>query len=64
MTPEHIIDSIGAERIAEALHTVTLRRVKRVRTMDRIPASWYDGLERLAGHELPREVFTFKGLDR
>jgi hypothetical protein len=55
-----IIDNMGREAIAKKLG-VALRRVDRARTEERIPASWYAGLCDLAGQDLPRHLFTFKG---
>jgi hypothetical protein len=30
----------------------------------KLPAEWYAGLCELAGHDLPRYLFTFKGMER
>ena len=57
-----IIDNMGRDAIAQKLG-VALRRVDRARTEERIPASWYAGLCDLAGQDLPRHLFTFKGLE-
>ena len=57
-----IIDTLGHDAIAAKLG-VALRRVYRVRTEERIAASWYGGLCEMAGHDLPRRLFTFKGID-
>ena len=57
-----IIDTLGHDAIAAKLG-VALRRVYRVRTEERIAASWYGGLCEMAGHDLPRRLFSFKGID-
>ena len=59
-THREIIETLGREAIAAKLG-VALRRVDRARTEDALPASWYAGLCELAGHDLPRNLFTFKG---
>jgi hypothetical protein len=57
-----IIDTLGRAAIAQKLG-VALRRVDRARTDERIAASWYAGLCELAGQDLPRHLFTFKGME-
>ena len=57
-----IIDTLGRDAIAQKLG-VALRRVDRARTDERIAASWYAGLCELAGQDLPRNLFTFKGME-
>lgn len=61
-TPSDIIDLIGADRVKAAVG-VEDRRIRQARLDDTLPASWYDALERLAGRDLPRSLFSFKGLD-
>jgi hypothetical protein len=63
MKPADILDSLGRERVAAAIG-VDMRRVQRAANEDRLPALWYAALCDLAGHDLPREVFTFKYADR
>ena len=58
-TPMQIIDELGREAIVVKLD-VTLARVNRARNERLLAASWYDGLCKLAGHDLPRELFSFK----
>ena len=61
--PAEIIDSLGIDAIAARLG-VAPSRVLRVRHEQLIPASWYAGLSDLAGGDLPREAFTFAGIER
>ena len=61
-TTKEIIESIGRDAIASKLE-VAPRRVDRARTEERFAASWYAGLCDLAGQDLPRHLFTFKGVD-
>ena len=58
-TPQEIVVALGREVIAERLG-VAVRRVDRVKTEKKIPASWYVGLSELHGEDLPRDMFTFK----
>ena len=55
-----IIDLIGAERLRLALD-VTATRIRQARQTDRLPASWFDTCEKLAGQQMPRHLFAFKG---
>ena len=59
MKPADILDSLGRERVAAAVG-VDMRRVQRAAFDDRLPALWYAALCDLAGHDLPRDAFTFK----
>ena len=59
-TPSDIIDYIGPERIMAAVG-IQDRRIRQAREDDKLPASWFDTLEALAGHPLPRHLFSFKG---
>ena len=61
-THRDIIETLGREAIAAKLG-IALRRVDRARTENALPASWYAALCDLAGQDLPRHLFTFKGLD-
>ena len=56
-----IIEALGRDAIAERLQ-VAPRRVDRARTEPRIAASWYAALSEMAGQDLPRRLFTFKGI--
>jgi len=58
-----IIEALGRDAIAEKLG-VAPRRVDRARTEACLPASWYAGLCELAGRDLPRSCFHFKGMDQ
>ena len=59
-TPAQIIDYIGHDRVRVAL-AVGADRIRLARVADKLPASWYDCLEHLAGRPLDRGVFSFKG---
>jgi hypothetical protein len=59
MTSREIIDSIGRDRVAEALG-VEAGRVRRALYEPQLPASWYAVLCDMAGQDLPRSAFTFK----
>lgn len=60
-TPASIIEYVGEERLVAALR-VQADTVKRARRCgEKLPASWYDTCERLAGRPMPRELFRFKG---
>jgi hypothetical protein len=61
-TSKDILESIGHARVADAVG-VTLKRVKRAVSEPKLPAGWYVALCRLSDGELPRERFTFKGMD-
>jgi predicted GIY-YIG superfamily endonuclease len=55
-----LIDLLGRNEISKAID-VRPRRVDRARGEERLPASWWAGLCELAGYDLPRQLFTFKG---
>jgi hypothetical protein len=59
-TPSDILDFVGLDRAQEVLK-VGKDRIRTARDADKLPASWYNALETLAGRPLPREAFTFKG---
>lgn len=61
MTPASIIADIGKDRIASALGVDTVR-VSRAQYEAKLPAVWYDAICKLHGADLPRELFTFKGM--
>lgn len=51
-----------------AVSTATGIKPERVRNVvcdkrAKLPASWFDAMERLAGRALDRQLFSFKGLD-
>ena len=60
-TPQELIDFIGADTLQAALG-VGPDRIRLARQSDKLPALWYDAMERLAGRPLDRRLFTFKGL--
>lgn len=60
-TPAQIIDTLGVKAIAHRLELAE-RRVMRAKYDGQLPASWYLALNDLAGCELPREAFSFKGV--
>jgi hypothetical protein len=62
MDSRAIITNLGRDVIAAKLG-VAPRRVERARNEAALPASWYAGLCELAGHDLPRHLFSFKGMD-
>lgn len=62
-THRQIIETLGRDAIAAKLG-VALRRVDRARTEKALPASWFAGLCELAGHDLPRHLFSFKRADK
>jgi hypothetical protein len=59
-TPHQIIDALTAEAVASRLG-ITKEAVGKALKAGKLPAPWFDTLERMAGCELPRHVFTFKG---
>ncbi len=59
-TAADIIDYIGHESIKAAL-SVQDDAVRKAKASGKLPASWYDACERLAGRPLPRDAFNFKG---
>ena len=59
-TASEIIDYIGHDAIRDAL-AVKDDAVRKAKAAGKMPASWYDTCERLAGRPLPREAFNFKG---
>ncbi len=59
-TASDIIEFIGPSAIKNALG-VQDDAVRKAKAVGKLPASWYDTCERLAGRPLPRSAFTFKG---
>lgn len=55
-----IIDTIGVKPIAAALD-ISEDAVRLARRQNKLPAAWFNMLEAMAGHSLPRDCFTFKG---
>ena len=60
-TPREILDALGRDRIVERLG-VDKRRVNRAAYEEKLPALWYAALSDMAGQDLPREAFSFKGM--
>ena len=58
-TVSDIIAAIGRPRI-KAAYGIGDRALQLYAQQNSLPASWYDGLERMAGVTLPRGLFTFK----
>ena len=54
-----LLDTLGRRDVATALG-VSYFRVERATRAKRLPASWFDALEKMAGQPLPRHLFTFK----
>jgi hypothetical protein len=54
-----IINRIGKPRI-RAAYGVGDRILNRYIQDNRLPAAWFDGLEKMTGQALPRNLFTFK----
>jgi prophage antirepressor-like protein len=55
-----IVDALGVKAIAKAVD-VTEDAVRQAMRLRKLPASWFNTLEVMAGHSLPRDAFTFKG---
>lgn len=60
-TPAAIIDALGVQQIAARLD-VAPKRVSRARYDDTLPAAWYVALSDMAGVDLPKAAFRFKGM--
>lgn len=58
-TALEIIEAAGGEKAVATRLGVTKDRVYRVCLQGRIPAMWFDALERMLDQELPRDLFTF-----
>jgi len=58
-TASDIIDAIGRNRIMAA-YGVKARVLQHHAQNNRLPALWFDGLEKMAGQPLPRHLFAFK----
>jgi hypothetical protein len=59
-----IIEACGGVLAVATALPIKPERIRNVLcdTKAKLPASWFDAMERLAGCQLPREHFTFKGL--
>ena len=58
-TPREILDTIGRERVAQAIG-VDMRRVNRAAYAVQLPALWYSAICEMAEQDLPHDLFTFK----
>ena len=58
-TASDIIEHIGRPRIKRA-YAVADRVLQIYAKENKLPAAWFDGLEKMAGQSLPRQLFTFK----
>ena len=56
---QDILRFIGRQRVAAAFN-LSKRRIDEWLQFNLIPALYFDGLERMAGRPLPRNLFTFK----
>lgn len=57
-----IIAFLGGRELVGQIVGVKPNAVRMAETSGKLPAPWYDALERKAGRPLPREAFTFKGV--
>jgi len=61
-TAHQIIHSVGIEQVAERVN-VKPRVVRNAANAGIIPALWYAALCDMTGRDLPKKVFSFKGMD-
>ena len=57
-----IIDALGQDAICQRMD-IKADAVAKARKAGKLPSAWYAALCELAGQDLPRHVFTFKGID-
>ena len=62
-TPRSLIERLGRDAIAARLD-IAPRRVSNAALDAQLPASWYVTLSDMAGADLPRDMFTFKGMTK
>jgi hypothetical protein len=62
-TASEIIETVGREAM-QAHFDVQPRVLRHYAKIGRLPAAWFDLLERLTGQTLPRNLFSFKGLEQ
>lgn len=60
-TQSEIIDHIGRDAIKAAFGISSQAITMQIKA-GKFPAAWFDKMERMAGHKLPRELFKFKAL--
>ena len=56
-----IITTCGGRREVASIVGVTPDAVRLAEINGKLPAMWFDALERHLGQTLPRNLFTFKG---
>ena len=62
-TPRELIDRLGCDAMAARLG-VKRGNVSNYRIEDKLPAAWYAALCDMAGQDLPKTMFSFKGFDK
>jgi hypothetical protein len=62
-TPDTILDSLTEEAICARLG-ITRDAIAKARKAGKLPAFWWAALCEMAGHDLPRECFTFKAFPK
>lgn len=60
-TAHDIIENVGVDAICERLGIKT-QAVYKARRNGVLPAPWYAALSDMVGHDLPRHLFSFKGV--
>jgi hypothetical protein len=55
-----IIEAAGGSLAVQTAFGVKLRVVQTYTHAGKFPATWFDGLEKMAGKRLPRRLFSFK----
>ena len=60
-TPSDIIETLGREAVAARVG-VGVDAVRMALVAGKLPAAWFHALEQMAGCDLPRDCFTFKGI--
>lgn len=59
-----IIEHVGGVKVVAERLGVSPHAVRVHRRDNKLPASWYHALENMAGMTLPRELFSFKAVDK
>jgi len=62
-TASDIIEAAGGRTQVALVFHVSPRHVANAISEGKLPASWFHTLELMAKAELPRELFSFKGID-
>jgi len=62
-TASDIIKAIGKPRVMRAFG-VGARALQLYSQKNTLPAAWFDGMEKMAKRKLPREIFSFKGVQQ